>query len=158
MGKRVPCPKNLVGFIFFFSTSVLEYNCFTMVCQFLLHSKVNQLHTYICSHISSLLHLPPSHPPYPTPLGGHKPPSWSPCAMQLPPTSHPFYIWLGFIFIIKGKVGRGRRPPSSSFLSRHKLPSSAPPPRQAGEFSCPYTVKQGLLWSNGNEQKGSNIY
>ena len=27
------------------------------------------------SHISSLLRLPPSHPPYPTPLGGHKAPS-----------------------------------------------------------------------------------
>ena len=33
---------------------------------------MNQLYIYICSHISSLLHLPPSHPPYPTPLGGHK--------------------------------------------------------------------------------------
>ena len=36
-------------------------------------------------HISPYL-LPlasPSHPPYPTPLGGHKAPSWSPCAMRL---------------------------------------------------------------------------
>ena len=41
-----------------------------MVCYFLLYNKVNQLYIYICSHISSLLHLPPSHPPYPTPLGG----------------------------------------------------------------------------------------
>ena len=41
-------------------TSLLVYNCFTMVCQFLLYNKVNQL--YICSHISSLLRLPPSHP------------------------------------------------------------------------------------------------
>ena len=40
----------------FFLTSLLEYNCFTMVCQFLLYNKVNQL--YICPHISSLLHLP----------------------------------------------------------------------------------------------------
>ena len=48
-------------------------------------------YTYtICSHFSSLLHLPPSHPPHPTPLGGHKAPSWSPCAMQLLPTS---YLW-----------------------------------------------------------------
>ena len=31
---------------------------------------MNQLYIYICPHISSLLHLPPSHPPYPTPLGG----------------------------------------------------------------------------------------
>ena len=40
-------------------------------------------------HIS-LYPLPlasPSHPPYPTPLGGHKAPSWSPCAMWLLPTS-----------------------------------------------------------------------
>ena len=44
-------------------------------------------------HISSLLHLPPSYPPYPTPLGGHKAPSWSPCAMRLLPTSYLFYIW-----------------------------------------------------------------
>ena len=59
----------------FFVTSLLEYNCFTVVCQFLLYNKVNQLCIYICPHISSLLHLPPSHPPYPTPLGGHKAPS-----------------------------------------------------------------------------------
>ena len=59
-------------FLFFFLTSLLEYNCFTMVCQFLLYNKVNQLYIYICPHISSLLHLPPSHPPHPTPLGGHK--------------------------------------------------------------------------------------
>ena len=57
---------------FFFLTSLLEYNCFTMVCYFLLYDKVNQLYIYVCLHISSLLHLPPSHPPYPTPLGGHK--------------------------------------------------------------------------------------
>uniref|UniRef100_A0A8C9B0D2 Solute carrier organic anion transporter family member 6A1 n=1 Tax=Phocoena sinus TaxID=42100 RepID=A0A8C9B0D2_PHOSS len=36
------------------------YNCFTM------------LYIYIYPDISSLLRLPPSHPPYPTPLGGHK--------------------------------------------------------------------------------------
>ena len=33
-------------------------------------------------HISSLLSLPPSHPPYPIPLGGHKALSWSPCAID----------------------------------------------------------------------------
>ena len=37
------------------------------------------------------------------------------------------------------------------------LPSSVPPPRQAGEFSCPYMIKLGLSWRNGNEQKDSNI-
>ena len=45
-----------------------------MVCYILLYNKVNQL--YICPHISSLLHLPPSQPPYPTPLDSHKAPSW----------------------------------------------------------------------------------
>ena len=30
----------------FFLTSLLEYNCFTMVCQFLLYNKVNQLYIY----------------------------------------------------------------------------------------------------------------
>ena len=60
--------------IIIFLTSLLEYNCFTMVCQFLLYNKVNQLYIYIYPHISSLLHLPPSHPPYPTPLGGDKAP------------------------------------------------------------------------------------
>ena len=36
---------------FFFLTSLLEYNCFTMVCQFLLYNKVNQLYIYIYPHI-----------------------------------------------------------------------------------------------------------
>ena len=64
-----------------------------MVCQFLLYNKVNQLYIYIYPHISSLLHLPPSQPLYPNPLGGHKAPNCSPCAMQLLPTSYLFYIW-----------------------------------------------------------------
>ena len=62
----------LFYFIFYLLTSLLEYNCFTMVCQFLLYNKVNQLYIYICPHISSLLCLPPSYPSYPTLLGGHK--------------------------------------------------------------------------------------
>ena len=33
---------------------------------------MNQLYIYICSYISTLLCLPHSHPPYPTPLGGQK--------------------------------------------------------------------------------------
>ena len=82
---------NLPRLDFLFFNILLEYNCFTMVCQFLLYNKMNQL--YICPHISSLLHLPPSNPPYPTPLGGHKAPSLSPCAMWLLPTSYLFYIW-----------------------------------------------------------------
>ena len=47
---------------FFFLTSLLEYNCFTMVCSFLLYNQVNQLYIYIYPHISSLLHLPPTLP------------------------------------------------------------------------------------------------
>ena len=41
---------------------------------------------------------------------------------------------------------------SSNFLIRNQLPSSAPPPHWAGEFSCPYRVKLGLEWLNGNAQ------
>ena len=55
----------VVQITFFFLTSLLEYNCFTMLCQFLLYNKVNQLYVYIYPHISSLLCLPPtslSHP------------------------------------------------------------------------------------------------
>ena len=46
----------------FFLTSLLECNCFTMVCQFLLYNKVNQLYVYIYPHISSLLRFPPTLP------------------------------------------------------------------------------------------------
>ena len=46
----------------YFLTSLLEYKCFTMVCQFLLYNKVNQLYMYIYPHISSLLRLPPTLP------------------------------------------------------------------------------------------------
>ena len=75
-GSQDICYKLLGRLVLFlFLTSLLEYNCFTMVCQFLLQNKVNQLYIYIYPHISSLLHFPPSHPPYPTPLGGHKAPS-----------------------------------------------------------------------------------
>ena len=48
--------------LFCFLTSLLEYNCFTMVCQFLLYNKVNQLYIHIYPHIPSLLRLPPSLP------------------------------------------------------------------------------------------------
>ena len=48
--------------LFNFFTSLLEYNCFTRLCQFLLYNKVNQLYIYIYPHISSLLCLPPTLP------------------------------------------------------------------------------------------------
>ena len=47
---------------FFFLTSLLEYNCFTTVCYFLLYNRVNQLYINICPHISSLSCLPPTLP------------------------------------------------------------------------------------------------
>ena len=34
-------------FYFFFHFFLLEYSCFTMLCQFLLYSKVNQLYVYM---------------------------------------------------------------------------------------------------------------
>ena len=60
-GNRRVTAKRLF-FVFCFLTSLLEYNCFTMVCQFLLYNKVNQLYVYIYPHISSLLRLPPTLP------------------------------------------------------------------------------------------------
>ena len=54
---------NLSFFCKIFLTSLLEYNCFTMVCQFLLYNKVNQLYIYICSRIlPSCISLPPALP------------------------------------------------------------------------------------------------
>ena len=47
---------------FFFLTSLLEYNCFTMECQFLPYNKVSQLYVYVYPHIPSLLRLPPTLP------------------------------------------------------------------------------------------------
>ena len=46
----------------FFKTPLLEYNCFTMLCYFLLYNKMNQLYVYIYPHISSLLCRPPTLP------------------------------------------------------------------------------------------------
>ena len=51
----------LVLILFSFLTSLLEYNCFAMVCYFLLYNKVNQLYVYIYLHIPpSCVSLPPS--------------------------------------------------------------------------------------------------
>ena len=49
-----------IFFSFIFLTSLLGYNCFTMVCQFLLCNIVNQLYIYIYPHISSFSPLPPT--------------------------------------------------------------------------------------------------
>ena len=56
----ISAPETSNSFSHFFKTSLLEYNCFTIVCYFLLYNKVNQLYIYISPHISSLLHLPPT--------------------------------------------------------------------------------------------------
>ena len=45
---------------------------------------ISHMNTYIPISPPSCVSLPS---PYPTPLGGHKAQSWSPCAMQLLPTS-----------------------------------------------------------------------
>ena len=60
--EHLPSKSSLKLLSFFFLTSLLEYNCFTMVCQFLLYNKVNQLYVYTYPHIPSLLCLPPTLP------------------------------------------------------------------------------------------------
>ena len=49
-------------YLFIFNRSLLDYNCFTILCQFLLYNKVNQPYAYTCPHIPSLLSLPPTLP------------------------------------------------------------------------------------------------
>ena len=61
------CEHCAVLFFFHFIIFSLEYNCFTMLCWFLLHNSINQLQVCICS-------LPlkrPSDFPHSTPLGHH---------------------------------------------------------------------------------------
>ena len=48
--------------IIIFNRSLLEYNCFTILCQFLLYNKVKQPYAYIYLHIPFLLSLPPTLP------------------------------------------------------------------------------------------------
>ena len=48
--------------LFFFLTCLLEHNYFTLLCQFLLYNKVNQLYVYLYPHIPSLLRLLPTLP------------------------------------------------------------------------------------------------
>ena len=45
---------------FYFIFNLLNYNCFTMLCSFLLYNKVNQLHVYLYSI--------PLEPPTPRPI------------------------------------------------------------------------------------------
>ena len=63
--------KNIFAILLYFCSFLLEYSCF-MLCQFLLCSKVNQLHVYICSLFFGF----PSH------LGQQSPLSRVPYAIQ----------------------------------------------------------------------------
>ena len=62
-----------------------------------------------------------------------------------------------YSFIIKGKAERGKGLLLPHFGIDIELPSSTPPPRWAGEFSCFYVIKLGLLWYNGNGPEGGNV-
>ena len=86
-----------------------------MGCYFLFYNKVNQLYIYIYSHIPSLLHLPPSHLPYPTPLGGHK------ARADLPVLCGCFPLASYFTF---GSVYMSM--PLSHFVSAYPSPSPCP--------------------------------
>ena len=96
---------------------------------------MNQLYIYICSHISSLLHLPPSHPPYPTPPGGHND-LFGFClcvrsgSILFFPHVYPV-ISVG-IFILKTHIFLELRKIFSSFFS-FSVPHCAPPPLSLGQ-------------------------
>ena len=45
-------------FLLFFLTSLLEYNCFTVLCQFLLYNKMSQLYAYVYPHNLPIMCLP----------------------------------------------------------------------------------------------------
>ena len=88
--------------------------------------QISHMHT----HVPYPLPLePPSHPPYPTPLGHHKAPSRSPCAMLLLPTSQLFYIRQG-IYVNATLTSPQVRPPTPG----HQVHSLCLP-----LYSCPAT-------------------
>ena len=75
----------LFNFLFsLFKKFLLEYSCFTMLCQFLLNSKVNQLYVYIYPLFFGFL----SH------LGHHRALSRVPCAIQ--------QVLISYLFIHSG--------------------------------------------------------
>ena len=70
-----------VDTLFSFFKFLLEYTCLTMLCQFLLYSKMNQLYIYIYPLFFGF----PSH------LGHHSALSRVPCAIQYVLISYLFY-------------------------------------------------------------------
>ena len=100
-------------FLSFFLTSLLEYNCFTMSCQFLLYNKVNQLYVYIYIPIS-----PPSCASFPSSLS--HPSRWTQSAKLISlcyaAASHQLFILHLVVYIC----------PCHSLTSSHLTP---PPPR-----------------------------
>ena len=58
------------------------------------------------------------------------------------------FLQVGYIFIIKGKVGTAERPLLLSWVDI-MLPSLAPPQGWVGEYFCFYMVKPGLSWHYG---------
>ena len=54
------CEISVLPLLSYFFLILLEYNCFTELCYFLLYNKVNQLYADVYAHISTLLHLPPT--------------------------------------------------------------------------------------------------
>ena len=83
------CRLFTVFFFFFllilFLKFLLEYNCFTMLCQFLLYNKLNQLYVCIYSY-------PLESPSHPTPYlrSSQSTLSWAPCVIQQLPASYLF--------------------------------------------------------------------
>ena len=73
----------------------------------------------------------PSHAPYPTPLGGHKAPSWSPCAMRCFPLA--IYFTFGSVYMSM---------PLSHFVPAYPSPSPCPQVRslRLHLYSCPATA------------------
>ena len=83
-GLQIHCCLSFLlffNFLYIFTVVLLLYNV-------VLVSALQPSESALCIQSISPYPLPlepPSHPPYPTPLGGHKAPSWSPCAVPFCP-------------------------------------------------------------------------
>ena len=71
---------------FFFNWSINALQCCVVFC----HTSTGVSHRY--TYGPSLLNLPPTSHPIPTPLGSHRALDWAPCFIQQNPTGHLFYI------------------------------------------------------------------